>query len=198
MERWPLTGASRTTRIVPITAELFPSCWQLRLRALHDHPDAFGQPYDEAAALSESETRQSFESFWNGRDNLVFGAVADDGTVVGMTGVAGWDRPRMRHRMDIWGVYVAPKFRGQGVADRLLQAAIEHARSIEGVLQLHLQVVSTNLVAVRSYERAGFVRGGRRPRADIIDGLALDNDFMVLRLDAPHSSVGTDAEGTHS
>ncbi len=193
-----MTESSASIRILPITAELFPSCWQLRLRALHDHPDAFGQPYAEAAALSQSEVRHSFDSFWNVGNNLVFGAVADDGTVAGMTGVAGWNRPKMRHRMDIWGVYVAPEFRGQGNGDRLLDAAIAHARSIDGVLQLHLQVVSTNVAAVRSYERAGFVRWGQMPRADIIDGQALDNDFMVLTLDSHHSSARTDAEGTHS
>lgn len=185
-------------RIVPITADLFPSCWQLRLRALRDHPEAFGQPYAEAAALSEGEVQHSFASFWDFEDNLVFCAVAEDGTVVGMTGLAGWSRPKMRHRMDIWGVYVAPEFRGQGIADWLLEAAIDYARSIVGVLQLHLQVVSTNVAAIRSYERAGFVRWGRMPRADIIDGVALDNDFMVLMLDAPAASVETDAEGTHS
>jgi len=100
--------------------------------------------------------------------------------------------------MDIWGVYVAPEHRGHGIADRLLEAAIEHARSIEGVLQLHLQAVSSNLAAIRSYERAGFVRWGRMPRADIIDGQSLDNDFMVLMLDAAGNGTGTDSEGTIS
>lgn len=77
-----------------------------------------------------------------------------------MAGVAGWNRPKTQHRMNIWGVYVAPEHRGQGIADRLLEAANDHARGIAGMLQLHLQVVSSNLAAIRSYERAGFVRWG--------------------------------------
>jgi hypothetical protein len=36
------------------------------------------------------------------------------------------------------------------------------------------------------------------PRADIIDGQALDNDFMVLMLDAPGDGMGIDPEGTFS
>lgn len=185
-------------RIVPITADLFPQCWELRLRALREHPEAFGQPHDEAAALSPDDAQRTFESFWNYRDNRTFAALADDGQAVGMTGVAGWYRPKTRHRMDIWGVYVAPGHRGLGLGDRLLASAISHARNIEGVLQLHLQVVSTNLAATRSYERAGFVRWGRMPRADILDGQALDNDLMVLMLDAPIEPGTSSSEGTHS
>lgn len=198
MEQKTLSDSSPPVRIVPVTTDLLESCWQLRLRALRDHPEAFGQPYEEAAALSAIDVQETFETFWDFEDNKTFGAVAADENVVGMTGVAGWNRPKTRHRMDIWGVYVAPEHRGHGIADRLLEAAIEHARSIEGVLQLHLQAVSSNLAAIRSYERAGFVRWGRMPRADIIDGQSLDNDFMVLMLDAAGNGMGTDSEGTIS
>ncbi|MDQ3656043.1 MAG: GNAT family N-acetyltransferase [Chloroflexota bacterium] len=132
-----MEDASLPVRIVPITLDLLERCWQLRLRALRDHPEAFGQPYDEAAALSAIDIQQTFETFWNFEDNQVFGAVAADENVVGMTGVAGWRRPKMRHRMDIWGVYVAPEHRGQGIADRLLEAAVDHARGIERVVPFH-------------------------------------------------------------
>lgn len=194
----PLTEIPPTVRIVPITRELLEPCWQIRLCALHDHPEAFGQPYDEAAALTSADIQRVFETFWDFDDNTVFGAIADDGGVAGMTGVARWYRPKMRHRMDIWGVYVAPEYRGQGIADRLLGAAVDYARGVEGVLQLHLQVVSSNRPAIRSYERAGFERWGRMPRADIVDGQALDNDFMVLMLDATGDGMKTEPKGTFS
>ncbi|MBA3378359.1 MAG: GNAT family N-acetyltransferase [Chloroflexia bacterium] len=193
-----MSESSSAIRIVPITADLFPRCWRLRLRALHDHPEAFGQPYDEASALSEADMHRVFETFWSFDDNAVFGAIMGDGSVVGMTGVARWYRPKMSHRVDIWGFYVAPEYRGQGIANRLLETAIDYARSVDGVLQLHLQVVSTNVAATRSYARAGFERWGRMPRADIIDGQALDNDFMVLMLDATGDGMETKSKGTFS
>lgn len=193
-----MSETSSTVRIIPITPDRLEPCWALRLRALKDHPEAFGQPYDEAAAQTKAEIKQTFESFWDYQDNKVFVAVTAGGTVVGMTGVASRDRPKTHHRMDIWGVYVAPEFRGHGIASRLLDACIDHARGLEGVLQLHLQVVSSNLAAIRSYERAGFVRWGRMPRADIIDGIALDNDFMVLMLDATGDGMEPHSKGTFS
>jgi len=184
-------------RIVPVTGDLLLQCWELRLRALRDHPEAFGQPHDEAVAFTQADIHRTFETFWDFEDNRTFAALTDDGTVAGMTGVARHYRPKMRHRMDIWGVYVVPEHRGQGIADRLLAAAVDYAREVEGVLQLHLRVVSTNLAATRSYERAGFVRWGRMPRADIVDDVALDNDFMVLMLDTPVEAGTSNPEGTH-
>ncbi|MEJ7902172.1 MAG: GNAT family N-acetyltransferase, partial [Thermomicrobiales bacterium] len=154
--------------------------------------------YDEAAALTPADIKQVYDTFWDFKDNQVFVAIAADGSVVGMTGLAGRNRPKLRHRMDIWGVYVAPECRGHRIADRLLGAAIDYAKQVEGVLQLHLQVVSSNLAATRSYERAGFKRWGRMHRADIIDGQALDNDFMVLMLDATGDGMETEPEGTFS
>jgi RimJ/RimL family protein N-acetyltransferase len=182
--------------IVPIDESRLEKCWQLRLRALRDHPDAFGQPYAEAAAKSAEAIRTSYDTFWNFRDNRVFGAIVTTGEIAGMTGIAGWYRDKMRHRVDIWGVYVAPEHRGTGLSRRLLDAAIGYSRTIEGVLQVHLQVVSTNTSAVRAYERAGFRRWGRMPRADIIDGIAYDNDFMVLILDDDSESAEQQTEGS--
>ena len=51
------------------------------------------------------------------------------------------------------------------------------------MLQVHLEVIATNAAAVRFYARMGFVRYGRMPRADILDGTILDSDLMVLMFD---------------
>ena len=80
-------------------------------------------------------------------------------------------------------MYVAPESRGQGISSRLLEAVVDYARDDLGLLQLHLQAISTNHAAVRSYLRMGFVRYGRIPRADILNGVEYDNDLMVLMLD---------------
>ncbi len=139
-----MSEVSSGVRIQPITDDLLEPCWQLRLRALRDHPDAFGQPYEEVADHDSDAVRHLYETFWVYRNNGVFGAFTSDDTLVGMIGVAGWHRPKEEHRANIWGVYVAPEFRGMGISDQLLAAAIDYGRSMEGVLQLHLEVISTN------------------------------------------------------
>jgi RimJ/RimL family protein N-acetyltransferase len=178
-----LSTTAPDIRIQPITDDLLEACWQVRLRALRDHPDAFGQPYEEVADYDSDAVRHLYETFWVHRNNRVFGAFTTDDTLVGMIGVAGVYSLKMEHCAKIWGVYVAPEFRGMGISDQLLAAAIDYGRGMEGVLQLHLGVISTNAPAVRSYERAGFVRYGRIPRAYILNGVPKDSDLMVLMLD---------------
>jgi len=167
----------------PLAETDLRAAWQLRLRALREHPDAFGQPHAEAVALDENQVRHTWATRWNGGDNRVYAAFLPDRTLLGMTGLARPQRARERHRASVWGVYVVPEARGIGLGSRLLQAVIAYARELPGVLQLELQVVSTNHAAVRSYARAGFVQYGRIPRADILDGIEYDHDLMALMLD---------------
>ena len=170
--------------IEQITAERFPAYWALRLRALREHPDAFGQPVDEAVKLSAVEALDQFRTRWDSGDNRTFGAFERDGTPLGMIGVVRETRLRNRHRMSIWGVYVIPEARGRGISSALLDRTLDHARNVPGVLQIHITAASHNTVAIRAYERAGFVRVGRLPRTDILpDGTTIDDDLMVLMLD---------------
>lgn len=50
------------------------------------------------------------------------------------------------------GLFVLPKYRGQGIARKLMQQAIQQ---MEGVI--HLQVVKSNQSAIKLYESLGFV-----------------------------------------
>lgn len=171
------------TAIGPLRAEDIDRCWELRLRALREHPEAFGEPYADAARLSLDEVRSRVTDFWLQGDNRVFVAETADGRFVGMLGVARKTGERDRHRAFVWGIYVAPEARSQGLAGRLLDAAIEWCRSLDGALQMHLSVAATNAPAIRVYRKAGFTWCGRTPRVWIVDGQALDQDHMVLMLD---------------
>jgi ribosomal protein S18 acetylase RimI-like enzyme len=65
---------------------------------------------------------------------------------------AVFDRP---DRLVVGDLYVAPPFRGSGLADRLLDRAVADARD-RGCGQLRLDVDVDNGRAVSFYERAGF------------------------------------------
>lgn len=167
--------------------------WQLRLRALKDHPQAFGEPWELASRRTAAEVEELSRIRWTAGNNQLFIAGDLNGTPVGMLGIVRETRQREQHRMAIWGVYVAPAYRGLGIATDLARAAIDYARTIDGVLQIHLTVWSDNHVAVNSYSRLGFRCWGTMPRADIIDGQPLDYDHMVLMLDEP---IPSQIEGT--
>ncbi|HEX5436120.1 MAG TPA: GNAT family N-acetyltransferase [Gemmatimonadaceae bacterium] len=54
-------------------------------------------------------------------------------------------------------LFVAPERRGMGVARRLIEAVVAHARST-GAVRIELATQHTNSRALRLYERLGFVR----------------------------------------
>lgn len=172
---------TRAIRITPITEETFPAWRELRLRALHDHPDAFGQPYDTYAAIPIEDALIQFQARRD-EGSVIFGAFSGN-DLAGTVGIFREQRPKAAHRMTIVAMYVAPEARGTGTADALVKAAIAHARATDGVLQIYLAVTSHNIAARKLYERHGFVRYGTDPRAKILDGHPLDQDLMVLIFD---------------
>lgn len=172
------------TIIRALEAADWDAWWALRLRALADHPDAFGSDFDETLAAGKQAARERFAPMHRDARNQIFGAFTGGKTLVGVAGIVGNDRRKTRHRMFIWGVFVSPEARGAGVARRLIEACIQHARGLDDVLQVHLTVAGHNRTAVALYERCGFARYGRDPRALILpDGREIDEDLMVLMLD---------------
>jgi ribosomal protein S18 acetylase RimI-like enzyme len=173
---------STPARIEPITNATFPAWRSLRLRALKEHPDAFGASWEWYAGLSEAETLEHFTSRQGSRSQ-VWGAFEGDGTLLGTVGLFCDDGPKTAHRAHIWGMYVAPEARGQRLGERLIAEAIAFALGLDGILQIHLAVTSHNAAAKRLYERMGFTTYGREPRVLIVEGVGYDEDLMVLLLD---------------
>ncbi|WP_369869724.1 N-acetyltransferase family protein [Achromobacter sp. AONIH1] len=151
---------------------------QLRLDALRETPEAFGSSYEEEHTLTLDDIRA-----WVATDieNAMFG-VFIDGALAGMTGVGRQHRLKMRHKAQIWSVYVAPAARGRGLARRLMLAAIDHAGGMRGVRQLQLSVTAGNLAARALYESLGFAEYGVEPEGLCVNGVMHDERLMTLRL----------------
>ena len=150
----------------------------LRLRALSDHPDAF-------LITRAEEARNDFGELLSGRwatiDNQVL--VAERGrALVGMCGFFRDARPKVRHRMTVWGMYVAPEARGHDVGQALLHDALRRMRTLGDVTHVHLAVTLHNTHARALYERLGFVTWGVEPAAMRLDGSDLDEAHMVLEV----------------
>lgn len=158
----------------PLAAEDAAAFRALRLLGLEESPEAFGSSH---AAEKDRSVESFAQSIANGH---VTGGFLQD-RLVGVAGFYAMAQEKAAHRGVLWGVYVHPQARGQGVATAVLTAAIDHART--RVLQLHLSVTTTGQ-AVRLYQRLGFVIYGTEPRALRIGDRYLDEHLMVLQLDA--------------
>jgi GNAT superfamily N-acetyltransferase len=118
------------------------------------------------------------------QESAVFGAFSDV-LLVGIVGVVRNTGNKERHKSMIWGMYVTAGFRRSGVGERLLRAAIEEARSWEGVELVHLAVSEVAADAKRLYERIGFQEWGREPRALCWEGRCADETHMILEFRGP-------------
>ena len=125
---------------------------KLRLEALADAPEAFGDTVDQAKLRSDEEWRESLLD----RDGSLL--VAFDGQLpVGMARVARSEETESS--AGLYSMWVAPSARRNGVGRALMDAAVVWAE-LQRVDEMVLFVAQGN-GAKRLYLRTGFVETGR-------------------------------------
>jgi predicted GNAT family acetyltransferase len=133
---------------------LGPDDWEdfrdIRLRSLHESPDAFGSTLEREQAFTEDD--------WRRRLTGPVYVVADPRPVA-IGGI--FDNAGTPH---VWGMWTAPGHRGRGHARAILDALIPPGTSAQ------LDVNVANPGARKAYERYGFVGTGQleplRPGSD--------------------------------
>ncbi len=133
----------------------------VRLAALEDAPNAFGETLDDA-----------LHSDWSARvtpapDRVIYIAV-DDGDPVGM--LFAKCRTDSEEAAFIGGMWVHPGCRRRGVGSQLLERAIGFLQ-LSGQQRVALWVTAANADVLRFYQEAGFRQTGAtstlRPGSDI-------------------------------
>lgn len=156
----------------------------LRLRALREEPDPFLTTFDEEAARPIERWTDLLREQGDASDSGVLGAF-EAGALVGMLGFHRDGHRKARHRVNLWGMYVAPEARARGHGRALLDAALAQLAAMPGVEQVHLSVAVTSEAARRLYLRAGFVVVGRLPRAMKDGDGTIDEELMMRSLSSP-------------
>lgn len=161
-------------KLTPQDAETY---FQLRLEALQTNPEAFSSSYEEEKKQTADKYKERFQL-----DNSFTFGVFDETELIGVITLLTEKTMKLRHRATIVAMYVTPGMRGKGIAKALMNEAINKARSLEGIEQIHLTVVSSNSSAIRLYSSLGFELYGTEKRALKIGEDYFDEDFMVLFL----------------
>ncbi|HSB00230.1 MAG TPA: GNAT family N-acetyltransferase [Anaerolineales bacterium] len=152
---------------------------ELRLGALQNSPVAFTSDYQKKLNhplkyWEDTLTAQPDES-------TIFLA-ANEGSLIGMTGIGRAGSPKTRHNAWIWGVYVKPEWRGLHIAEELINSCFEWAEARE-IVVIKLGVAAVNQPAIRCYERCGFKVYGTEPRAIFYEDQYYDEHLMYRPLD---------------
>lgn len=139
------------SELVRVTPERWRLQRDVRLRALADSPDAFSTTLGEASALTDDELRRRAAG-----GGIALVAVVED---VGV-GMGGAFAPPDRSTVYVWGMWVDPSARGQGLGSRLLDELVawcrdpDHAGPTYDEVRLH--VTEGNGGARRLYVNRGF------------------------------------------
>jgi RimJ/RimL family protein N-acetyltransferase len=163
--------------LTPADTEAFRA---LRLSAIADSPTSIWPTHEEETRRPAQEIAERLRTT---DSQIVFGAF-EGARLIGVTGLRRDPLKQIRHKAAVWGVFVEPANRRGGVARRLLEAAIAHART-QQVVQILLCVNGENARAQRLYQSIGFAPFGLEPRALCVGGRFYDELYMVLRLDGP-------------
>lgn len=160
-----------------LTAEDAEAFSALRRLVLADNPVPLGLVMQEELA----RPLQGFRDQLGAPTNAVFGAFVG-ATLAATAGLApSGPFASSRHKLVLWGTFVAPTHRRQGLGRTVVRHAIEHARQA-GARRFHLTMYLPNPAAGALYESLGFTVWGTEPEAVCIDGIYHDAMQMGLLL----------------
>ena len=129
-----------------------------------------GFPIDEAAAFVARNMRLGNPQY----------VADDDGRIVGWCDIRRETIPVYRHVGHL-GMGLLPDYRGRGIGERLIRAAIDAARRAE-FERLELTVYARNARAAALYRKVGFAHEGTRVRGKKLDDQYDDVLMMGLML----------------
>jgi ribosomal protein S18 acetylase RimI-like enzyme len=149
-----------TVRLTPQHAQAYRA---LMLDAYAQHPDAFTSSVGERAALPLAWWQARLAEGPNVAE-AVWASIAGE-VIQGVAGLSFERREKVRHKATLFGMYVRPDVRGQGLGRQLVDAVLAHARTCPEISLLQLTVTDGNAGAIALYRAAGFEAWGHEPWA---------------------------------
>lgn len=156
----------------------------LRLLSRQSNPDSFISTFDYENNLPSCH----FESLI--RENTkppIFGIYGyfSDQHLVGHLQLSSEYFEKQSHLVNLYELFVHPDYRRQQIASQLIAYAQNLISTHTHLEQLHLKVMSTNLPAIRLYQKLGFKHFATRPHAiKTSTGTYLDELLLCLAFKA--------------
>jgi ribosomal protein S18 acetylase RimI-like enzyme len=136
-----------------------PNRWEdyrnLWLEALKETPEAFSADYETQSKVSESVWKERLNSVIQEDDAVMVFAKLNN-KIIGMIGAYFDDNPKFRHIATIWGAYVKPEYRKQGVATRMANILFEKISEKKDIKKIKTYSITNGHLAVNVYQHFGF------------------------------------------
>lgn len=154
---------------------------EIRLEGLLNDPGAFSSSYEEDVHKSVDYFK---ERIGDTEDYYIVGAYDENDRLVGTAGFLRESKLKLRHKATIWGVFVSPGWRNQGIGKQLMEEIISRSRRLANLTQINLTVMLSNDAATRLYESLGFQTFGIEKNALRMNDVFYDETLMTLHLRA--------------
>ncbi|MEZ6006877.1 MAG: GNAT family N-acetyltransferase [Planctomycetota bacterium] len=161
-------------RLGPADADAF---FGLRLLGLELHPEAFATSADAWREATPDHVEAVLTAAGPSADDFVLGALLE-GELVGLIGFRRERRQSLRHKGSIWGYFVHPDHRRQGLGARLLSAAIQEVSGVADLVYVRLVATSSAEEAMRMFRKHGFVPYGREGGGLRLGASSFDQEFL--------------------
>ncbi len=115
-------------------------------------------------------------------DGFTLGAFSDSDRLVGVVSLRRDSNEKMRHKALLYRMHVTDEAAGQGFGRRLMEEALSRARKMEGLEQVNLTVIASNLRARNLYASLEFIPFSLEKNAVKNGERYLDEEQMVFRL----------------
>ncbi|MDM1246971.1 GNAT family N-acetyltransferase [Acinetobacter sp. R933-2] len=119
----------------------------IRLSALKNSPEMFGSSYTVEATKPLSVFAEVITNY------VIFSAYTQQ-KIIGVLILDLENDSKNKPQAQLYGFFVEPAFRGQGIATQLLQAGIQYGQPY--VEKITLSVMTSNIPAIRLYQKLGF------------------------------------------
>ena len=166
----------------PNEAELFR---EIRLCALAESPDAFGETFQQAQAQPNSYWQNLTDSVTQPDSHVMFLAEQTKQVVGSAFGLVDREDAKIGH---IGGMWVDPAFRANGIGAALVAEILTWAHQ-QKQSKLELWITQGNQKAIGLYERVGFVDTGKRNQLPSNPSLQIIHMSLKLPVSAQQSNT---------
>lgn len=152
----------------------------IRLESLKNYPENFGSDFEDENA----KPKLGYEEFIEQQSpyKFIIGAF-DNEKLISICGFFRELKRKNRHIGLIIQMYVKSEYSSKGIGFNLLRTMAEEAFKLDGIEQLILGVVTTNISANKIYEKLGFQEYGIHKKHFKEGSDYFDQRFMVLYKD---------------
>jgi ribosomal protein S18 acetylase RimI-like enzyme len=168
-------------KISRLTPQDYDQFYEIRLDSLEACPEEFATDADVWKNASHETINKLLVISEARGDAPIFGAWEED-DLVGLIGVNRDLRPSVRHKSSLWGLYVRPAYRKQGIGHALVEEVVKTLKVEPEIRLIRAVVTVTSEEALALLKKQGFKVYGQEPEAKQLNDKYFDQVYLWLPL----------------